>query len=65
MSSRREFLRALAALGLAAGVPPRAAAAPRFARDPFGLGVASGYPSAGGVVLWTALLSGLLLTHAP
>ena len=58
MSSRREFLRALAALGLAAGAPPRAAAAaPRFARDPFGLGVASGYPSAGGVVLWTRLIT--------
>jgi alkaline phosphatase D len=57
MSSRREFLRALAALGLAAGTPPRVAAAPRFARDPFGLGVASGYPSAGGAVLWTRLIT--------
>ena len=57
MSSRREFLRALAALGLAAGAPPRVAAAPRFARDPFRLGVASGYPSAGRAVLWTRLIT--------
>lgn len=57
MSSRREFLQALAALGLAAGVPPRADAAPRFDRNPFRLGVASGYPSAGGAVLWTRLIT--------
>jgi alkaline phosphatase D len=57
MSSRRDFLRALAALGLAAGTPPRVAAAPRFARDPFRLGVASGYPSAGSAVLWTRLIT--------
>ena len=59
MSSRREFLEALAALGLAAGVPLGALAAPRFASDPFGLGVASGYPSAGGAVLWTRLVGEL------
>ncbi len=57
MSSRREFLQALAALGLAPGAPHRVAAAPRFARDPFRLGVASGYPSSGGAVLWTRLIT--------
>jgi alkaline phosphatase D len=59
MSSRRDFLEALAALGLAAGVPLGALGAPRFATDPFGLGVASGYPSAGGAVLWTRLVGEL------
>jgi len=59
MSSRREFLRALAALGAAAAAPARAIAAPRFNRDPFGLGVASGYPSEGGAVLWTRLITDL------
>lgn len=58
MSSRREFLRALAALGAAAAAPARAAA-PRFDRDPFRLGVASGYPSEGGTVLWTRLVTDL------
>ena len=55
--TRREFLRALAALGAAAVAPRRVVAAPRFARDPFGLGIASGYPSAGGTVLWTRLIT--------
>jgi len=55
--SRRDFLRALAALGAAAAAPPRVVAAPRFARYPFGLGVASGYPSEGGTVLWTRLIT--------
>jgi alkaline phosphatase D len=59
MSSRRDFLRALAALGAAAAAPPRAASAPRFARNPFGLGVAAGYPSEGGAVLWTRLITDL------
>ncbi len=52
--SRREFLRRGAAL--AAALPaPRLLAQPRFERSPFTLGVASGYPSADGVVLWTRL----------
>ncbi len=59
MNSRREFLRAMAVLGAAAAAPARVVAAPRFARDPFRLGVASGYPSAGGAVLWTRLITDL------
>ena len=59
MSSRREFLEALAALGLASGLPRGARAAPRFATDPFGLGVASGYPTSGSAVLWTRLITDL------
>ena len=54
MTSRRAFLRSLAALGAAAAVPVRAQP-PSFAADPFTLGVASGYPQAGRVVLWTRL----------
>ncbi|HUF81561.1 MAG TPA: alkaline phosphatase D family protein [Burkholderiales bacterium] len=53
--SRRSFL--LGAAGLAAAGLPGAAtpARPRFASDPFTLGVASGYPLPDGVVLWTRL----------
>jgi alkaline phosphatase D len=50
---RRDFLRGLAALGASAALP--ACAQPRFTSDPFALGVASGYPHPGGVVLWTRL----------
>ncbi len=55
--SRRAFLAgAGAAAGLLALRPRRRAAAqPRFASDPFALGVASGHPLPGGVVLWTRL----------
>ena len=55
--NRRKFLQALAALGLShsfasqAQLQPR----PRFAADPFSLGVASGYPLPNGLVLWTRL----------
>jgi len=53
--SRREFLRAAAGLATA-GMPwPRLLAQPRYASDPFTLGVASGYPGADGIVLWTRL----------
>ena len=55
MSSRREFLRALAALGAAGAVPACTTPRPRFAADPFSLGVASGYPTPSGFVLWTRL----------
>jgi alkaline phosphatase D len=59
MPTRREFLLALGAalpLGLrAAPATPR----PRFAHDPFALGVASGYPWPRGVVLWTRLIADL------
>lgn len=54
---RRLFLGG-AAGGLAAFLKPleaRAAPPPRFTADPFALGVASGDPSADGVVLWTRI----------
>jgi alkaline phosphatase D len=57
MTNRRRFLLALGAalpLGMRAA---RSAPAPRFARDPFALGVASGYPWPRGVVLWTRLIT--------
>ena len=51
-TSRRDFIAlALLCTPLAA----RAQKAPRFAADPFSLGVASGYPRADTVVLWTRL----------
>src|SRR6185295_16811901 len=52
--SRRRFL---AAAALLAGAAPlgRLYAQARFDRDPFTLGVASGYPAPEGVVLWTRL----------
>ena len=57
--TRRDVLRAAFALAAASSVPfahggpppPR----PRFAGYPFTLGVASGYPRADGLVLWTRL----------
>lgn len=57
--SRRDLLRAAAALGLAgfAGAPAVRAQAPRtrFVGYPFALGVASGYPTPDGMTLWTRL----------
>src|SRR5512138_2272601 len=57
MPDRRRFLQSLAALGVAAAGPLRAQLnpKPRFARSPFTLGVASGYPQPAGFVLWTRL----------
>jgi len=61
MIDRRRFLQALAALGvshLGQPVAPAHAqllAKPRFASNPFTLGVASGYPLPQAVVLWTRL----------
>lgn len=53
--SRREFLRRAAGLaGLALPIP-RLLAQPRFEKNPYSLGVASGYPDEGGFVLWTRL----------
>jgi alkaline phosphatase D len=55
---RRQFLAGALALGAAQLVPPvarRAGGQPRWAGSPFTLGVASGYPLATGVVLWTRL----------
>jgi alkaline phosphatase D len=64
MTDRRGFLcaalLATAGAGTALARAPLGAAAsrlqrPRFTSDPFALGVASGYPLADGVVLWTRL----------
>lgn len=52
--SRRDFLRTLAVAGLV-GTAPRLWAKPAFSRNPFTLGIASGFPSPSGVVLWTRL----------
>jgi alkaline phosphatase D len=58
MRSRRSFLAGSIAL-TGAGLLPRgrvvAASRVRFSRDPFSLGVASGYPTTDSVVLWTRL----------
>ncbi len=56
--SRRRFLQALAALGLASTFQPVRAQFqpnPRFVANPFSLGVASGYPLPAGFMLWTRL----------
>jgi alkaline phosphatase D len=58
MLDRRRFLQALAALGVVRAAPARAQqvlARPRFASNPFTLGVASGYPLPQSVALWTRL----------
>src|ERR671919_596700 len=55
---RRQFLRGALTLGAVAVSAPltrRAGAQLRFADPPFQLGVASGYPTPSGVVLWTRL----------
>jgi alkaline phosphatase D len=53
---RREFLHALGAWGLLAAAPHLGAqGTARFPACPFTLGVASGYPRASGVTLWTRL----------
>jgi len=50
MFNRRRFLKTLGALAVSGKVH-----AQRFGSYPFSLGVASGYPTAGSVVLWTRL----------
>ncbi len=58
LPDRRRFLQVLTALGAVAGMPKGLAqmqTQPRFAAYPFSLGVASGYPAPGSVVLWTRL----------
>ena len=56
MSDRRRFLEALAALGVSQALPVRATDRKvSFDSYPFTLGVASGYPSPDGFVLWTRL----------
>ena len=60
MTSRRSFLAALAAAAVSPALPACAqVTAPRFSADPFALGVASGYPHPGGMVLWTRLAGAL------
>jgi alkaline phosphatase D len=51
-SARRRFLKSLGALGVSTALP-------KFGAYPFGLGVASGYPGAESVVLWTRLTGDL------
>lgn len=53
--SRREFLRCAAGLAGVTLPIPRLLAQPRFGKNPYSLGVASGYPDEGGFVLWTRL----------
>lgn len=56
MVDRRRFLEILAALGASQAVPAHAADRKvRFDSYPFTLGVASGYPTPDGFVLWTRL----------
>jgi alkaline phosphatase D len=58
MFDRRRFLKSLGALGVSTGIP-------KFTAYPFGLGVASGYPSAESVVLWTRLTGDLAQFSIP
>lgn len=56
LASRRRFLLSAGSLGMAACASrPLMSGAPRFATDPFTLGVASGSPRADGFVIWTRL----------
>jgi alkaline phosphatase D len=66
MFNRRRFLQTLGALG-ATGINCGACStnAPKFTSDPFTLGVASGYPSPNGVVLWTRLVGGQEAVEIP
>lgn len=57
--SRRDTLRMLSATLLPVSIPSRllrAETQPIFKTDPFALGVASGYPTDKGIVLWTRLV---------
>jgi alkaline phosphatase D len=57
MFTRRRFLQTLSALGIGGSFAARAQLNPKpaFLKNPFSLGVASGYPSNSGMVLWTRL----------
>lgn len=56
---RREWLQLAAAQAVCSSVSaPASAQAAAFDKDPFGLGIASGQPTAHSVVLWTRLLPG-------
>ena len=54
MPNRRTFLLAASGVMLSA-LPARLLAQPRFQKNPFSLGVASGCPQPDGIVLWTRL----------
>nr|WP_326530652.1 alkaline phosphatase D family protein [Rhodoferax sp.] len=54
--TRRQLLQLATASATGLGLADRAWAQPRFASDPFKLGVASGSPTPDSVVLWTRLL---------
>jgi len=53
---RRHLLRLAAVAATAAWIPRSAWSQPKWARNPFALGVASGSPTHDGVVLWTRLV---------
>jgi alkaline phosphatase D len=58
MATRREFIQTSLAIAAATTLPARttrSAIRPRFTSNPFTLGVASGYPTPGSVILWTRL----------
>lgn len=60
---RRRLLAGAGGLALFAGLGPAAAAAPKFSRYPFSLGIASGDPWPDGFVLWTRLAPEPLAEH--
>ena len=57
MTDRRRFLTLATACATTLWLPRNAWGRPRFASDPFALGVASGSPTHDSVVLWTRLHS--------
>lgn len=59
-AERRRWLRAALAAALAPALPGWSAAQPVLTADPFTLGIASGSPTADGVVLWTRLTADAL-----
>jgi alkaline phosphatase D len=67
LSSRRAWLQRASAVASTLWLPRSAWSEPRWAHDPFTLGVASGAPRPDGVVLWTRLHlpGGLALGMAP
>jgi len=64
--NRRQFLLGASAMAIFAGLGPAGPllASPRFSRNPFALGVASGDPMPDGCVLWTRLAPEPLAEHA-
>lgn len=53
--NRRQLIQRTLATGLLAATRARADAQEKFRDDPFTLGIASGYPTPNGIVLWTRL----------